>query len=142
MTKRFFLLSDYAQQAIRRSLGMSPTTHNGGTNGHVTRPSSDSVSSAQSAESSSSSSSPGMTVFPQELDVMLPKVCEALVLITQCIVTIALEAEEQQTRLDEGISTVVSFTNMKQYFIMKKSSDVGVVESLIGTLCLNSFERP
>ncbi|PPR03220.1 hypothetical protein CVT26_008068 [Gymnopilus dilepis] len=136
LTKRFFLLSDYAQQAIRRSLGMSPTTHNGGTNGHVTRPSSDSVSSAQSAESSSSSSSPGMTVFPQELDVMLPKVCEALVLITQCIVTIALEAEEQQTRLDEGFQTVVSFTNMKQYFIMKKSSDVGVVESLIELLRL------
>ena len=68
----------------------------------------------------------------QELDVMLPKVCEALVLITQCIITTCLEAEEQQARLDEGISTFVTFTNMKTYFNQKRRDGKGVVEVLIG----------
>ncbi|KAF8909342.1 spinocerebellar ataxia type 10 protein domain-containing protein [Gymnopilus junonius] len=138
LAKRFFMLSDYAQQAMRRSLGVSPVHQNGETTSEdatLERPSSESLSSGKSAESLSSSSS-ALTPFPQELDVMLPKVCEALVLITQCIVTISLGAEEQQTRLDESISTIVSFTNMKQYFILKKSSDVGVIESLIELLRL------
>ena len=83
------------------------------------------------------SASSTSTVFPlpplAELDARLPKVCEALVLITQCIVTISLEAEDQKMLLQEGRSTVTNFKNMKEYFNEKKSSDnQGIVESLIG----------
>ncbi|KDR80569.1 hypothetical protein GALMADRAFT_135707 [Galerina marginata CBS 339.88] len=144
--KRFFILSDYAQQAMQRSLGMMPTTRGGEPNGDEAkeaRTSSDSVSLGTSGSGSGSSSSSGSPpAFPQELDVMLPKVCEALVLITQCIITICLEAVEQQMRLEEGISTVMSFTNMKNYFIMKKHADVGVVESLIELLRLLDLFLP
>ena len=94
------------------------------------RPSSD--SSTRSAGSSSSFPS-GPIPISEELDVMLPKVCEALVLVTQCIITVCLEAEEQQTRLEEGVSTFTDFTNMKSYYIQKKHDGYGIVESLIGT---------
>ncbi len=56
-----------------------------------------SVDSASSAEPSPGLTSPtehtdaGAAPFPQELDVMLPKACEALVLVAQCIITISLE---------------------------------------------------
>jgi ataxin-10 len=96
---------------------------------HMTeRTSSDSMRS----EAPSSASLGGPVPIPKELDVMLPKVCEALVLVTQCIITVCLEAEEQQTRLEEGISTLVDFTNMKEYYIQKKHDGYGIVESLIG----------
>ncbi len=95
--------------------------------------------SASSAEPSPGLTSPtehtdaGAAPFPQELDVMLPKACEALVLVAQCIITISLEAEEQQARLDEGTSTYASFTNMKGYYAHKQHDGEGLVESLIGT---------
>lgn len=92
------------------------------------RPSSDSTRSA----GSSSSFPSGPVPIPEELDVMLPKVCEALVLVTQCIITVCLEAEEQQIRLEEGVSTFTDFTNMKGYYIQKKHDGHGIVESLIG----------
>jgi ataxin-10 len=84
------------------------------------------------------SASSTSTVFPlpppAELDVKLPKVCEALVLITQCIVTISLEAEEQRMLFKEGRSSLTNFKNMKEYFNEKKSSDQGIVENLIDLL--------
>jgi ataxin-10 len=89
-----------------------------------------------------SSSSRGPLPIPKELDVMLPKVCEALVLVTQCIITVCLEAEEQQTRLEEGISTFVDFANMKEYYIQKKHDGYGVVESLIDLLSLLDIFLP
>ncbi len=36
-----------------------------------------------------------MILPPAELDVMLPKVCEALVLVSQGIVTVTLDAEKE-----------------------------------------------
>ncbi|KAF8967697.1 spinocerebellar ataxia type 10 protein domain-containing protein [Flammula alnicola] len=138
LAKRFFTLSEYAQKAMHRALGMVPTSKKAeSSEDSVTgRTSSDSTSSSGKSGSPSPSSSSVPSAPPQELDVMLPKVCEALVLVTQCIVTICLEAEEQQTRLEEGISTYVSFTNMKSYFIQKKHSEQGVVENLIELLHL------
>ncbi|KAF8159622.1 spinocerebellar ataxia type 10 protein domain-containing protein [Crassisporium funariophilum] len=147
LAKRFFTLSAYAQTAIHRSLGTQPASPKGV---NVTseesggRSSSDSNSSSQSgsAVSSSSYSSTDFPRPPQELDVMLPKVCEALVLITQCIVTICLEAEEQLARLDEGVSSYTTFTNMKNYFNQKKSSEQGIPESLIELLRLLDLFLP
>jgi ataxin-10 len=62
----------------------------------------------------------------------LPKVCEALVLVTQCVVTLCLEAEEHRARVENGSSTYDEFTNMKDYFNRKKYQENGMVESLIG----------
>ncbi|KAH9479488.1 Copper transport protein 86 [Psilocybe cubensis] len=136
LAKRFFTLSNYAQKAIHRSLGMVPPASSKVADiEEVNRERSSSDSSSSSATSAVSSPSPMTPAdFPQELDVMLPKVCEALVLVTQCIITICLEAEEQQARVEEGISTVVTFTNLKNYFIQKKHHDVGIVENMIELL--------
>jgi len=68
----------------------------------------------------------------RQINMMLPKVCEALVLVTQCIVTVCLEAEEQQIRLENGKSTYDSYTDVKKYFNRKKYQESGLVESLIG----------
>jgi len=156
LAKRFFTLSEYAQEAIHRSLGMTPTpkpapkpkrqrsasvagrsssdssvSSSAGHRRHV------SVSSSSTTTSAKGSVSSAVSLPPlNELDVMLPKVCEALVLITQCIITTCLEAEEQQIRLDEGISTFVTFTNMKNYFNRKERGDKGIVECLIELLNL------
>lgn len=125
LVKRFCSLSSYSQQSITRALGTQPTTTN------YDAPS-EQMERSESASSASSSSTVFSLLPPTELDSRLPKVCEALVLITQCIVTICLEAEEQKTRLQEGRFKATNFKNMKNYFIQKKSSDQGIVESLIG----------
>lgn len=74
----------------------------------------------------------------KSLDVMLPKVCEALVLVTQCMVTVAIEAEENAVRL--GLQEDISpKTNMKSYLNEARTSGVGVAECLIGEFLLIWF---
>jgi ataxin-10 len=60
---------------------------------------------------------------------MLPKVCEALVLVAQCIVTIILGADEPKHTQDQGVKAEY---NLKTFFNETRSSDRGLVESLIG----------
>ena len=136
LTKRFFSLSSYSQRSIARALGTQPTTTK---RISPSEPMESASSRSESLPSASSTSSIFPLPPPAELDAKLPKVCEALVLITQCIVTISLEAEEQRTLLQEGRSTLTSFKNMKEYFNEKKSADQGIVESLIGLYCF--FQR-
>ncbi|KIY52926.1 hypothetical protein FISHEDRAFT_34347, partial [Fistulina hepatica ATCC 64428] len=66
---------------------------------------------------------------PTELDMKLLKVCEALVLVTQCIVTIALEAEPRNTSRTD-------LSDLKTYFIDARDGKQGLVETLIETLRL------
>lgn len=113
LAKCFFSLSMYAQNAIRRSLGDSEPNH---------------------PTSSNQTSSGQIASLPAELDVMLPKVCEALVLVAQCIATISLEAVEQKMCQDRGDLSVASVANMKEFFIEATSSGQGLVESLIEVL--------
>lgn len=56
---------------------------------------------------------------------MLPKVCEVLVLVTQCIITITLEADSTDI---SGLSPA----SPKTYFNDARLDSRGVVESLIG----------
>nr|GAT42953.1 ataxin-10-like protein [Mycena chlorophos] len=72
LARTFFSLSSYAQNSIRTSLG-NPAPDAPPSNGPLA-----------------------------SLDVMLPKACEALVLVTQCIVTVTLgsSAEIEQTSQD------------------------------------------
>ena len=71
----------------------------------------------------------GPASAPAELDVMLPKVCEALVLITQCIITLVLVTEETHAPVKmRGI-----FNSIQSEY------STGLVESLIGMIrCFTS----
>lgn len=61
---------------------------------------------------------------PTELDVLLPKVCEALVLIIQCIVTISAKMEDGMTS---------SGKTFQDIFNQSLSVDgQGLIESLVG----------
>lgn len=139
LTKRFFSFSSYSQRSIARALGTQPTTTK------KDSPSEPMESASIQSElllSASSTSTDFPLSPPAELDARLPKVCEALVLITQCIVTISLEAEEQRILLQEGRSTLTNFKNMKEYFNEKKSSDhQGIVENLIGLYCFSKEKK-
>lgn len=97
LAKTFFSSSAYAQTAIRRSLGSSPSD-----------------------------------TLPRELDTKLPQVCEALVLLTQCMVTISLEAEERKFL---GSNTQ-SYTDLKEYFNQQRHEMQGIVEILVELLRL------
>ncbi|KAL0059088.1 hypothetical protein AAF712_014219 [Marasmius tenuissimus] len=67
---------------------------------------------------------------PAELDVMLPKVCEMLVLITQCIVSIILASQRQQTGTRETSSGV---SDSVQVFYQERSApDMGFAEHIVG----------
>lgn len=133
LTRAFFSLSRFAQDSIRHSLGLVITTvddnHSGKSEpSHV-------ASEGSLSPVFSSTRTPGSQEAQdqslQSLDVMLPKVCEALVLVTQCMVTIAIEAEEyvDQTGVLEEDSPKA---NVRNYFIEARPSGFGVIESLIG----------
>jgi Spinocerebellar ataxia type 10 protein domain len=64
---------------------------------------------------------------PAELDLLLPKVCEGLVLIAQCVSTIVLEEEEVQESGNGKLKTA---------FNQALSEDgKGLIENLVGTWC-------
>jgi Spinocerebellar ataxia type 10 protein domain len=140
----FLALSAYAQRAIKRALGLDGPTKQAGfaprkRDGSVVSNSSWFEDSPDISEftASSRSLSPeisrrgsGSEISSQpspplaELDVSLPSVCEALVLITQCIVTITLEVEGAPT--DAG--------NLRSLFNSAQSeAGQGLIESLVGT---------
>ncbi|KAF6761575.1 spinocerebellar ataxia type 10 protein domain-containing protein [Ephemerocybe angulata] len=133
LAKRFFTLSNYAQAAMQRAIGSSippssppKTTQPGG------------AFSNGEASTSSGSHEP-----PAELDVMLPKVCEALVLATQCVTTVALEAEEHHAKLLQfHAGGGEDIPNMKDFFIDVRYSSQGLVENLIETLRLLDLFLP
>lgn len=123
LSEVFFGLSGYGQQAVRRALGpkassgdtpMSP----GGVNIEV--------------------STPIDTEPPHELDLLLPKVCEALVLVTQCIITITLdEAEGDDDEDDADASMWVDSEGNElraQFNEARSGAGEGLAESLLGML--------
>ncbi|KAF7370859.1 Ataxin-10-like protein [Mycena sanguinolenta] len=117
LAKAFFSLSAYAQQSIRDSLGLS---------------SSNAVPSAQAPTPQGKSDAARAAAFepPSSLDVMLPKVSEALVLVTQCIVTITLES------VDMDAHAAVMEQNSQDFFNEASFADQGIVESLTELLRL------
>lgn len=130
----FFDMSKYARKAIRRALG-----HNASSPSYDTP---DFPVTPDSVELKSPQLSPE---YPAELDVMLPKVCEALVLVTQCIITITLEAEAAfpgestgKSSADDSATSAASATdserNLKVYFNEKRSENRGAVECLVGAI--------
>lgn len=136
LARTFFLLSRYAQHSIRSSLGLdikSDDEIGSGKLGLHNLHLDGSVSSASTSTNTLDTSeaevrSPGLIT---SLDIMLPKVCEALVLVTQCMVTVAIEAEDNAVHMglqeDDDPKT-----NMKNYFNEVRTSGIGIIESLIG----------
>ncbi|KAK7687931.1 hypothetical protein QCA50_009150 [Cerrena zonata] len=73
----------------------------------------------------------------EELDLVLPKVCEALVLVAQCITSMTLRAEEEHKNDKEAESLTINHSadlgSLKMYVTNTHSStDTGLVESLLG----------
>lgn len=124
LAKVFFALSGYAREAVERAL--RPPLLSGPDQFNST------TSALESSVEGTNSPGSAQPPPPAELDVMLPKVCEALVLVTQCIVTIALEADEQRSSRDQNMPLADSESDLKGFFIETRSSGCGVVESLIG----------
>ena len=103
----FFSLSSYAQSALRRSLG-SPMSQ----------------SFPENIETG--------ILPPEELDVMLPKVCEALVLVSQCMVTLVLDAEQNDSDATPKVVAVGPANLPKAMFVDLKTEHHGLDESLVG----------
>jgi len=121
LARAFFSLSRYAQVSIHHSLGLDDINQSD-------RKRTESERSISPASATDHTGSPGTLNQPlgslKNIDVMLPKVCEALVLVTQCMVTIAIEAEEEDAEILKN--------NMMNYFIEAQTSGLGIVENLIG----------
>lgn len=121
LANAFFVLSAYARKAVERAL--QPSSISSIDNSGATGPLSNNIENTPKA---------AQPPPPAELDVMLPKVCEALVLVTQCIVTITLEADQQQHKQDQEVDTPTSEPSLKDFFNETRSSGLGLVECLIG----------
>ncbi|KAJ7746864.1 spinocerebellar ataxia type 10 protein domain-containing protein [Mycena maculata] len=121
LAKTFFSLSTYAQTSIRNSLGIAFASDS---DPFTPRP----------------QAPPDWTEVafepPSSLDVMLPKVSEALVLVTQCIVTITLESS------DTDDHPPVLEQNSQEFFNEATCADQGIVESLTGLLRLLDLFLP
>ncbi|KAF9462934.1 spinocerebellar ataxia type 10 protein domain-containing protein [Collybia nuda] len=130
LARIFFALSGYAQEAVERAL--RPTSSI----------SSNQLNSTSMLESVVETASTKPPPPPAELDVMLPKVCEALVLVTQCIVTIAIEADEQRSSRDQNVPLSDFEPDLKEFFNEARSSECGIVECLIELLRLFDLFLP
>lgn len=139
----FFDLAEYADQAIDRALPPEPssappplssTVSTPGTPGTAPPPttpitppddqSPDDMYAAATAKNSPTSE-PEMTM--KELDLLLPQVCEALVLLTQCLITLALTSEDPEFEFPDG-------DNPKDFFNSAMVDEGhGLSEALIGT---------
>jgi len=128
LTRAFFSLSRYAQISIRHSLGLDDINQSD-------RKCAGSERSISPAPATSNTGSPETLNHSlgslKNIDVMLPKACEALVLVTQCMVTIAIEAEEDTAHPGRE-DTRNPKSNMMNYFIEAQTSGLGIVENLIG----------
>ena len=137
-------LSTYAQGALKRALGSQGTqpadapaavTANGE---GESKPIPDADAESMSMNTPRASSQGDGTPPLLELDLLLAKVCEALVLVTQCLTTIALRAEEAAESPPTSASTNVvtpSAASRSPRAIMVEAATTtgqGLVECLIG----------
>ncbi|KAI0666754.1 spinocerebellar ataxia type 10 protein domain-containing protein [Trametes maxima] len=128
LTNAFLELSSYTQQSIQRAIA------------------SDGSSPAEPQQAEANPNVPPTfgaslgDISPlQNLDLLLPKVCEALVLVTQCLTTVALRAEEAVAARQGGESAQSQFVQASPKDVLvtaAASTGQGFVESLIETLRL------
>ncbi|EPQ56458.1 hypothetical protein GLOTRDRAFT_138184 [Gloeophyllum trabeum ATCC 11539] len=125
----FSALSDYTQNAVRKALG--PTTG-------IASASEASVSRYAAPVSPTSSEHGHQESFRlaqqtplQELDLLLPKVSEALVLVSQCLITVTLAA-----------STSSNYPNDDRNNILTQAREPATIKTLIETLRLLDLFLP
>ena len=137
-------LSTYAQGALKRALGSQGTqpadapaavTANGeGESKPIPDADAESMSMntprVSDAENQHSGASPSQL---HEIDLLLPKVCEALVLVTQCLTTIALRAEEAGGLRPTSDSRPIPQSPKAVIVAASTPSGQGLVECLVGT---------
>lgn len=113
LTAKFFELSGYARLSIRNTLDSSPSV------------TTNSVATIKD--------DPSETPPLERLDVLLPKVCQTIVLVTQCLCTLSLG--------NERIAQTTA-TRSKRHMIDASSQGTGLIESLIGTCGTFSHSCP
>lgn len=124
LTEAFFALSKYAQDAIQRALGSGRTSPPREARPHPP------PSTEVAGEEQPDAAPPPL----QNLDLLLPKVCEALVLVTQCLTTVALRAEEAAAAATRPGDTQPTHLSPKDLLVAATAERSGprLVESLIG----------
>jgi ataxin-10 len=133
LTTKFFSLTNYAQESIRRALDSNKSRSQ--SNSLVTpcdnRPGVETHASASGRLSEHG--------HLNELDLLLPKVCEALVLVTQGLVSLALFSEEMlnskspTVRTDDLPSYPMETRFKDKMNCAVSEQGVGLVEALIGS---------
>ncbi|KAL7280860.1 hypothetical protein ACG7TL_005804 [Trametes sanguinea] len=124
LIEAFLVLSSYTQTAINAALA----------SGHASP-------ATESDATTSTGVEPHAIGLPplQNLDLLLPKVCEALVLVTQCLTTVALRAEEAAAtpNANAPVASKPVHPSPKRILAAAKApSGQGLVEGLIETLRL------
>lgn len=124
----FFSLTAYTQQAVRRALDSDKS-----------RSSSEILGSPSGPDTARRDTDNTRDNGPlRELDLLLPKVCESLVLVTQCLISLALFSEERRDRKDvapvgDRRPSSPGTADFKGYLNGASSSaGLGSIEALIG----------
>ncbi|TFK89174.1 hypothetical protein K466DRAFT_487334 [Polyporus arcularius HHB13444] len=130
LTETWMSLATYAQGALKRALGEGESTppSEGSTETMSMNP--PRVSDQGNQESGTAASQ------LHEIDLLLPKVCEALVLVTQCLTTIALRAEEAGSTRPTSAGGLASPSPRTVMVAASTSTGQGFVECLVETLRL------
>ncbi|OSX62386.1 hypothetical protein POSPLADRAFT_1056980 [Postia placenta MAD-698-R-SB12] len=121
----FFTLSTYAQEAIQRSLGPGNADDHESPIETVTTPLSNGLNHSDVSDT------PVAPAALQELDLLLPKVCEALVLVAQSLTTLILRVEGSSK---DGSSNEPGTSAKQSVNAAASPSGEGLVESLVKTL--------
>lgn len=117
LSEIFFRLTAYAQLSIRIVLGPAA---------------SDGPSAAAPAVKISPSPPLAQPDMAQAPDARLPKVCEALVLVTQCVITVTIDEDEDEP---DGSVADGEPRGLRAFFNDARSDrGEGLVESLLGAL--------
>lgn len=132
LTSAFFSFTDYARTSMQRSLG-SANVDAGGSY-RVNEPESQSIRLEAKDTFSTIGNSTELHSL-QELDLVLPQVCEAIVLITQCLISILLAEEPAQSHTSSTALRAVQHIDDRptKNYLVTATHTLGLVESLIGT---------
>lgn len=133
LVSTFFSLANYTQNAIRRALGpnnaRTPALRDSGTERKP--PTCRGTAEAEERDTAQFPSDRPL----QEIDLLLPKVCEALVLVTQCCISLALFSEDSrassnyQTEADIPLNSLRVKDNINEAV---SPDGLGSVEALLG----------
>ncbi|RDX48254.1 hypothetical protein OH76DRAFT_1484158 [Lentinus brumalis] len=147
LTETWMSLATYAQGALKRALGSQDTLPADASGAATASSEGESTPPSEGSTETMSMNTPhvsdqgnresGIAVSQlHEIDLLLPKVCEALVLVTQCLTTIALRAEEAGSTRPTSAGGLASPSPRTFMVAASTSTGQGFVECLVETLRL------